>query len=333
MNKSKLAIISQAVILMLGIKVGYATVQHSNALVSMQQERGHGNNYVYSDMKPISEINISDSNKSMVFRSQVITVGDAINQLLKNADYKLSQSNKQNKYVQAMLASKLPKSKKKLQNTTVQQALVDLTDGSFDVVVEPIQREISFSVKPSKKSSLAITQTDVVANKVYSPIKEYFKHSDYETRVSQPLIEAGLSKSPSHKALVKFNQKQKLYFSFNKKDQIVAIAQSQKEANALASKDKKVFYALVGQTLEQTIKRWAKQDGFKVLYFAKKDFVFDVGNTFYGSLNAKDGALAQLLSAATQAGVNIQAQVHTNHVLVIKDQTYSPILLGGSNDE
>jgi len=42
--------------------------------------------------------------------------------------------------------------------------------------------------------------------------------------------------------------------------------------------------------------------------------------------------LAQLLEAAKASGINLKASFASNNVLIIKDNSYSPILLkGGSN--
>ncbi|WP_150467625.1 TcpQ domain-containing protein [Francisella sp. SYW-9] len=251
------------------------------------------------------------------------TVADAVNDVLAKVHYKVSSSVSQN--MQMVMANKLPKQLNTLDNVNVYQAIKILT-GAQIFSVDKANHEIYFCFNKSLSKSSKEAET------AKPPLAKYLDRVDYKVRVSPILVADGLSKHPTQKEVIKFNQNHSIYFGFNDKDKIVGIAESEKSANGFAQKNISVFYAYAGQTLKETIDRWAKVAGFKSYYLAKKDFVIDVPNTFYGSLDSQNGALTQLISSATQAGVDIQAQVHANHVLVIKDNSYSPILLGGNND-
>ena len=124
-----------------------------------------------------------------------------------------------------------------------------------------------------------------------------------------------------------------MFFGFNPKDHIVAIASTQKQANALSAKTTNLYFAIKGDTLSDTIQRWGKVAGYQAHYSAQKDLMLEATSDFYGSFDSQDGVLAHLISSASAAGLSIKAQFNSNNVVVIKDNVYSPILLGVSNDK
>jgi len=208
---------------------------------------------------------------------------------------------------------------------SVFQAIKNLT-GAQIFVITPSLNEISFSFDKS------LSESDLEINTAESPLQKYLDRTNFDMRVSTPLVDLGLVAEPTRDEVIAYNKEHRIFFGFNDADHIVGIAQNQKSADALGHQDISVFYAKVGDTLKQTINRWAKLAGFSSYYLAKKDLVIDAPSTFYGSFSAQDGSLAQLIQSSSQAGVDVQAQFNSNNILVIKDNSYSPILLGGSND-
>lgn len=256
------------------------------------------------------------------FKDNIQTIGQAINEILK--DTKLHLSSKLSTNIQDILKQQLLNRLRKLQSKTVFQAIKDLT-GAQIFVITPHDNKISFSFDENLSTSkLTIKAID-------SRVQQYLNNTDCNIRVTSPLIENGLSQSPTYKEILNYNKECALYFAFNEKQNIIAIATNQKEADALAQKDRQVYYALAGQTLKETIRRWANYNGYRLYYLAKRNLVINSSNVFFGKLTAQNGSLAQLIQAASQSGINIKAQFNTNYVLVIKDDSFSPLLLTGGN--
>jgi hypothetical protein len=343
--------INLLVILSMVAGIGYSaesvTIEHyvrpsHNALVSLQETGEHGNNYIYADMKSISDINLLDQNISIKFGSHVVTIDDAIDKLLLNSGYKLAGINNQDQYTQAMLANKFPATQKSITNASLRQSLLALTGNNFDMIVDPIHRIISLKIKPSVKALYFkeqehtnivqdVSKTNQIIQNLYSPIETFAKLKDYQTIVSLPLTQDGLASSATHQDVSKYALKHAIYFGFNSATKIVAIASNQKEANALATKERTVFYAVAGENLKQTITRWAQDSGYTLYYQAKDEMTIASSATFFGKFVVKDGSLQQLMNVVTEAHIHIKAQFSSNNVLVIKDNPYSPLLLTGEN--
>jgi len=344
--------INTLVILTMIAGIGYSVESQSiekpihksaNSLVSVQQSGKHSNNYIYADMQSIPDVNLLDQNISIKFGVDVKTINDAINTILTNTGYQLIKLDKQDQYTQAMLANNFPATQKSINNASLRQSLLALTGNNFDMIVDPIHRIIDFKIKPSVKtlyfqkkenSNIAqeVSKTNQIIQNLYSPLETYLKLKDYQTIVSLPLTQEGLSSSPTHQDVAQYASKHAIYFGFDSVDKIVAIASSQKEATALANKERSVFYAVAGENLKQTISRWAKYSGFTLYYQAKEEMNIASSATFFGQFAAKDGSLNQLLNVVTEAHIHIKAEFSSNHVLVIKDNPYSPLLLTGAND-
>ncbi|WP_157966576.1 TcpQ domain-containing protein [Fastidiosibacter lacustris] len=121
-----------------------------------------------------------------------------------------------------------------------------------------------------------------------------------------------------------FSQENNDYaISINLDDKTVAIAKTQKEADLLAMCPRQLFYAEQGQTLKQTVERWASYQGIKVIWEASVDYKLAASAQFEGQLLAKNGALNNLLKAFEDADHPLEAQLKTNNVLLIKAKSYS----------
>ncbi|WP_440682413.1 TcpQ domain-containing protein [Cysteiniphilum halobium] len=121
-----------------------------------------------------------------------------------------------------------------------------------------------------------------------------------------------------------FSQEPSHYMAgINLEGKIVAIAQTQQEADLLAKHPREVFYVLKGQTLKQTIERWLSYQEIKLIWEAPVDYKIAASAVFEGQLFAADGALNNLLKAFEEADHPLQAELKANHVLVIKAKSYS----------
>ena len=257
------------------------------------------------------------------FPHSIRTIGQAINKVLSTTNLKVSTTLSPS--IVGIMKQSLPDHLRALSTMNVFQAIENLTGASIFVII-PSLNEISFSYDKNSSNS------DLEINTAESPLQKYLDRTNFNIRIATPLVDLGLVAKPTSKEVVAFNKLHRIFFGFNNNDHIVALAQNQKAADALAKKDIAVFYTKVGETLKQTIGRWANLAGFISYYLANKDLVIDAPSTFFGTFAAKDGALVKLIQSSSQAGVDVQAQFNTNNVLVIKDNSYSPILLGGSND-
>ncbi len=260
------------------------------------------------------------------FNSNIVTVHDAVDSILENYGYKLQEIDTQGEYAQAMLSQKLTSSQRRLVDTSLFAALITLVGDDFEIIIK--DKEISFKLKEVVFNRL---KKDKATSGSSLPIKQFLLNSHYQIRLAQPLIKTGLY-TTKEQELIKYAQNHEIYFSFNDKDQIVAIGQTKQEANALSLKTPKVFFAKAGDTVKQTITNWAKLVNLQTYYLAQKDLIIEASGTFYGDFGSEKGVLTQLLESLAQSGVDLKAEFNSNNVLLIKDNSYSPILLGGNYD-
>ncbi len=122
-------------------------------------------------------------------------------------------------------------------------------------------------------------------------------------------------------------------FAFNPTSHVMAIAESQQSAEALAKKEREVYYLVAGQTVRQTIDRWAAINGYKVIYQTDVNFNVTQDTAVYGGFLEQVGALAQLLASLKNTSNPIKATVKSNRVLLIQADEYSPSLLMPNKQE
>ena len=274
----------------------------------------------------------NSANVNFEFGSRVESVSDAIQDILTGSEYHLADYSSQDQYAQDILSKKL-NSKQRIINTgSIQQEILSLVGDDFNIIIDNANNELSLRSKKTLVNNDKISNdTDVSVDKV-SVIDEYSKLTDYEVRVAAPLIK-DLGFKPTKDELEDYYKNNNtLSFSFNNKNGIVAVAETEKQAIALAHKNQEVFFAISGDTLKQTIERWAEQAGYKAVYLATKDLLITNTTAFYGLFDSQTGALAELISTSVETGMNIQAQFSSNRVVVIKNNTYSSILLGAESN-
>ncbi|WP_150467618.1 hypothetical protein [Francisella sp. SYW-9] len=96
---------------------------------------------------PLNHVDLLSQNISIRFSPSVLTVADAIKQLLQNSGLVLIDSQYQDRYTKQMLKNKLPTTQRTIENATLKQALEALTGNNFNVVLDPITRQINFKIK------------------------------------------------------------------------------------------------------------------------------------------------------------------------------------------
>ena len=277
------------------------------------------------------QIEVLKTNINKEYSHNVKTISDTVKSILSDTDYHLAKISDQDEYAQAILSQKLNPNQRKIINDGFRRAILSLVGDDFNIVINNANKSVLLKTKESLivNEQESIAQGSKVKNTV---LDKYFDLKDYKTRVAQPLVNE-LSTNPSNDKLSKYYANNQLFFSFNPSDHIVALASTQKQANALSKKTPNVFFAIKGDTLSETIQRWSKLSGYQSHYSAQKDLVLEATSAFYGSFNTQDGVLAHLISSASATGLKLKAQFNSNGVVVIKDNAYSPILLGVSDEK
>ena len=280
-----------------------------------------------------NQTKVLKENITQEYSKNVQTVSDAVKSILSLSGYHLASLNDQDQYAQAMLSQKLNPNQRKMINEDFRRAILSLVGDDFNILINNANKSVLLKTKESLISNdQQGTSLTHISNMKDTVLEKYSKLKNYKTRVAQPLINE-LSTNPSKEKLAKYYTNHKIFFGFNPKDHIVAIASTQKQANALSAKTPNIFFAIKGDTLNETIQRWAKLSGYQSHYSAQKDLVLEATSDFYGSFDSQDGVLAHLISSASSAGLNLKAQFNSNDVVVIQDNAYSPILLGVSDDK
>lgn len=113
------------------------------------------------------------------------------------------------------------------------------------------------------------------------------------------------------------------FIAVNKQDRIIAVAGDRLEAQALAQKEPRVFYVVRGQTLQQTVSRWAKQSDWHVQWVIDKDYDMLAPATVFGQFNTQGGSLDQLLGTFRYMDAPMKAQFARNRVVVVRENNYS----------
>jgi hypothetical protein len=153
--------------------------------------------------------------------------------------------------------------------------------------------------------------------------------ANYQLRIA-PNIQANVLKQSKAKdmtvsSIIKAETKSHSSFRIviNKQYKIVAIAKTKAQAEALAQPNRAVYFVIEGQTLEQTIKRWASLNGYTVAWMAKDNYKMVANAVIFGKFSTPYGALDQLLQSYRNKSYPLKATLSKNNVLVITEDSYS----------
>ncbi|MED7788500.1 TcpQ domain-containing protein [Francisella sp. 19X1-34] len=108
----------------------------------------------------------------------------------------------------------------------------------------------------------------------------------------------------------------------NLKDGIIAYAKNRKTAQALANKDREVFFGFKGDSVKDTLNIWAKSVGYSIIWNVDFDYKISQDFTAYGKLTAEGGALEQVLMSLQSTDNPIRATVKSNHAILIQTLGY-----------
>ena len=86
------------------------------------------------------------------FISEIKTIGDAVNHLLRYSGYALVESKQQSPDLKNTLRKPLPLVDRDLGPIALKQALELLVGSAFDLTIDPLNRTINFQVKTEFKS-------------------------------------------------------------------------------------------------------------------------------------------------------------------------------------
>lgn len=93
------------------------------------------------------------------FSQNTKTVGEAVKLLLERSGYRLADAKSSDPYLGVLLTRPLPQVHRRFSNVSVQDALKTLATDVWDLVVDPVNRLVSFELDHVYKRSLLATQT------------------------------------------------------------------------------------------------------------------------------------------------------------------------------
>lgn len=119
-----------------------------------------------------------------------------------------------------------------------------------------------------------------------------------------------------------------LFYYLNRDTHRIGIAINKDAARELSHSANDVFSAKEGETLKQTLTRWSKKSGYKIEWLSDYDYELKYSYEFVGRLIDKFGPLNQVLTSISGSNYALKALITENNVILIKDNDYSPSILG-----
>jgi len=136
----------------------------SSMCVSANQDIQTGR---YTTINPIAsdqQIKILTVVVTVVFNKNVTTVGDAVSHLLLRSGYRQASLSSSDPMIPTLLNSPLPAIHRQLGPITIENALRVLAGEAWDLVVDPVNRMVSFELVEKYHQSVNNT---VMSNKVF----------------------------------------------------------------------------------------------------------------------------------------------------------------------
>lgn len=119
-----------------------------------------------------------------------------------------------------------------------------------------------------------------------------------------------------------------LYYYLNPQSHLIGVAVSKDAAKHLTFANGDVFSARKSETLSETLARWAHDAGYELQWLSAYNYKLQYSYEFVGNLVAADGPLNQILESIAGDNYALKAEVTANRVILIKDNEYSPSILG-----
>lgn len=110
-------------------------------------------------------------------------------------------------------------------------------------------------------------------------------------------------------------------FCINPYTMTIGVGSKVKEAMGLTYSPRRVFYAVAGETLSETVTRWARESGYSAKWSSPDDFKIEFSYVFSGPF---DQSLNELLHsiAASSDGFAVRAIIMKNGVVEFKRNEY-----------
>ncbi|OGT64260.1 MAG: hypothetical protein A3J38_07335 [Gammaproteobacteria bacterium RIFCSPHIGHO2_12_FULL_45_9] len=120
----------------------------------------------------------------------------------------------------------------------------------------------------------------------------------------------------------------KAFYFYNAKTHCIGVADEKSDATALSAIKPNLYYAIKGQTLQETLKRWSKHAGYRLRWLSDYDFTLQYAYKFQGEfIDGKDSVLDQILQSFKKNQFAVKAVITKNNVILIQNNTYQPSAL------
>ncbi len=120
----------------------------------------------------------------------------------------------------------------------------------------------------------------------------------------------------------------KNYFYVNRKTHRIGVAINHNAAKAISVTKDQVYSVRGGDTLKNTLARWASEAGYQIEWLSEYDYPLKYSYEFIGKLSDKIGPLNKILSSISNSSYALKAVITKNNVILIKDNDFSPSILG-----
>jgi hypothetical protein len=138
-----------------------------------------------------------------------------------------------------------------------------------------------------------------------------------------------LSYAVSGGKTLNINQLSKLYFYYlNQDTQKIGVAVNREAAKHLTMANDDVYSARRYETLSQTLARWADKAGYQIEWLSSYNYRLQYSYEFIGDLVSSNGPLNQILQSIAGSNYALKAEITENHIILIKDNEYSPSIIG-----
>jgi hypothetical protein len=142
------------------------------------------------------------------------------------------------------------------------------------------------------------------------------KKGHYKVRIADTYVREGRS-------ALKSLPKSAIVF-FNADTETIGAASNREDAQALTERSPTVYFALKGDTLQETLKRWAEQAGYGLRWNADHDFILNYSYTFHGPFAESGGVMDQVLESFKHNPYAARAVITKNNVVLIQNNTFQP---------
>jgi len=122
------------------------------SLPAIAQEKNQsvvGRYLTVSQIPLVGQADLLSQTFEVRFPNNINTIGDAINYLLHFSGYRLIETRKLCPAAQSLLIQPLPEIDRNLGPLSLKDGLLTLAGEPFQLIVDPVHRLISFSLKPS----------------------------------------------------------------------------------------------------------------------------------------------------------------------------------------